>query len=137
MTPFRRFTETSQCYTFTSNVADPSKAVRIALAFTDYPSATPAYDGQVNNITMYALQGNSVYCDGGPYDTFGHSVRSGMCPLPDLSNNVKLIDIAPNSFSGSFQLQINANGINAKAVPGLDGVSNNQAFGLWVYNVTF
>ncbi len=134
--PFRPFIATGQSYTFTLNVADPSKPIRVALAFTDYPGNPLAYEGQINKISIYVLQGGFVYCDGGSYDADGYSIRATGCFLPDLYNNAKFLSIAPNSFTGSFQLQIVATGINAKAVPGLDGASNNQDFAVWVYNGT-
>lgn len=89
--------------------------------------------GLLNSVTMYILQGGAVYCDAGGFDSEGYSFRSAGCWLPDWDNNIEFLRIRPNSFTGTFQVQVNG-GLNAKAVPGLDGMSNNQDLAVWVWN---
>ena len=130
--PPRRFTASGGYRNITLSVADPSKPVIVAMAYTDAPS-TPGSSGlRVNGVDMYVLQGSGVYCDG-QYGT-QYTTRSTGCWLPDMVNNVKRIVIAPYSFSGGFTVQVVANGINQNAVPGRDNGSPNQDWALFVYN---
>ena len=126
--PLRRLVPSQTTYTWTMTVADPTKEIRIAMAYTDYPAALNASRAAVNTIAMYVMQGGFFYCDGQPPDTQGFSWRSTGCALPDWDNNIKFLRIKPNSFTGTFQLQV-VGGLNAKAVPGVDGTSNNQGPG--------
>jgi hypothetical protein len=132
-TPTRRFVSsgTSKNYTFT--VADPSKEIVVALSYTDPPAQAGASVAIVNNLSLYVLQGNGIYCDGNYYSG-PYTIRSGGCWIPDLYNNVKLTRIAPNSFSGTFTVQIVAGAVAQNAVPGLDGNGPNQDWALYVYN---
>lgn len=86
----------------------------------------------MNGVDLYVLQGGSIYCDG--VYGYQYTPRSAGCWLPDMENNVKQIRIAPNSFSGSFTVQVVANGINANSVPLRDGGAPNQDWALFVYN---
>lgn len=131
-TPVRRFTSSGGYKNITFSVADPSKEIVIVLAFTDAPAQPGASVALVNRLGLYVLQADAVYCDGqyvGQYTT-----RSSGCWLPDMANNVKRTRIAPNSFSGSFTVQIVAQSIGQNAVPGLDGNGPNQDWTLYVYN---
>jgi len=131
-TPVRRFTSSGNYRNFTFSVADPSKEIVVVLAFTDAPAQAGASIALVNVLDLYVFQSDAVYCDGqygGQYTT-----RSSGCWLPDMANNVKRIRIAPNSFSGSFTVQISAQSVGQNAVPGLDGNGPNQDWALYVYN---
>jgi hypothetical protein len=127
----RTFTATGAYQNFVFSVADPSKPLIVALAWTDAHGQAGASSPIVNNLNMYVMQGNSVYCDGqysGQYST----PTNGCWPPPDATNNVKVLRIAPFSFSGQFMLQIVAGAINGHAVPGVGGPS--QDYSVFVYN---
>ena len=96
--PIRRFTSTGSYQNITFSVADPSKPIIVAMAYTDAPSGAGSNGLRVNGVDMDVLQGSSVYCDG----QFGaqYTTRSSGCWLPDMTNNVKRIQIAPYSFTG-------------------------------------
>lgn len=130
--PVDRFTSAGGYKNYTFTVADPSKAISAVLVFHDAPAAVNASVVRVNEIDMYVMQGNAVYCDGqyvGQYAT-----RSSGCWLPDMSNNVKRARIAPNSFTGQFTIQVVAGNVSANAVPGRDSGNPNQDWALYVYN---
>lgn len=92
---------------------------------------TIAPEPDAYRVDMYIFQGGYVYCDG---QYGGHyATRSTGCWFPDMYNNVKRTRIAPNSFSGQFTIQVVAGSIAGQAVPGLDGVPN-QDWALYVWN---
>ncbi len=130
--PVRRFTSAGGFKNYTFSVADPSKEIVVVLAYTDAPAQSGASVARVNELDLYVLQGGAVYCDG--QYTGQYSTRSSACWLPDMYNNVKRARIAPNSFSGSFTVQIVAGSVTQNAVPGLDGNGANQDWALYVYN---
>ncbi len=130
--PVDRFTSAGGYKNYTFTVADPSKAISAVLVYHDAPAAVNASVVRVNEIDMYVMQGDAVYCDGqyvGQYAT-----RSSGCWLPDMSNNVKRARIAPNSFTGQFTIQVVAGNVSANAVPGRDSGNPNQDWALYVYN---
>jgi hypothetical protein len=134
-TPVRRFTAPGQQYNFVYTVADTSKPIRIAVAFTDVPGAVgsgtfPA----VNALAMGVSQGSLLWCDTGAIGSDGYTIASTNCFFPDIHNNVHYVNIKPGSFSGQFTLNVTATYVNGKAVPGLDGTSHNQDFAVFVYN---
>jgi len=49
-------------------------------------------------------------------------------------NNVKVIRIPAGALTDPFTLKVSAVGVNAKAVPGISGETENQDFALYVYN---
>jgi|GEM_PF-3239028 len=128
-----RFTSAGGYKNFTYRVADPTKPIILTLAYTDAPSAPGTSGLRTNGIDMYVLQGGYVYCDG--VYGYQYTPRSSGCWLPDLTNNVKQLRIAPNSFTGTFTIQLVAQGINQQAVPQVDGpTAPNQDWALFVYN---
>ncbi len=135
VTPTRRFTATGQSYTFTFPRSDVTKPVRIALAYTDPAAAVNASAERVNNLVMVAMKaGTAWWCDNDQMDINGYTPAVGGCdPFAQESNNLRFINISPNSFSGTFTVEVDALGISAKSVPGLDA-GFNQDFALWVYN---
>jgi hypothetical protein len=126
-----RFTSAGGYKNFTYQVADPTKPIILTLAYTDAPSLPGTSGLRTNGVDMYVLQGGSVYCDG--VYGYQYTPRSSGCWLPDLTNNVKQLRIAPNSFTGTFTIQLVAQGINQQAVPQVDGAPN-QDWALFVYN---
>lgn len=130
----RRFTATGQTYTMTFTVANSAKDVRIALVFTDRYGAAGANPAKVNELSVYALQGSTTYCDGRAYDASGYtSPTTGTCGAPDGANNVHFINIH-SGFTGQFQVQMHADNITQIAVPFVDGRTPNQDWALWVWN---
>ena len=118
---------------FTYQVADPSKPIIVTLAYTDAPSSAGTAGLRTNGVDLYVAQGGGIYCDG--VYGYQYTPRSSGCWLPDLVNNVKQIRIPPYSFTGSFTIQLVAQALNEKAVPGLDGRNEpNQDWALFVYN---
>lgn len=118
---------------FTYQVADPSKPIIVTLAYTDAPSLPGTAGLRTNGIDLYVAQGGGIYCDG--VYGYQYTPRSSGCWLPDLVNNVKQVRIPPNSFTGPFTIQLVAQGLNEKAVPGLDGPDEpNQDWALFIYN---
>ncbi len=132
--PFRRFTSSGQTLTYTLTVADPTKPIKIAFAFTDRYGLPPPEPSRVNELSIYAFQGGFTYCDGRVYDQEGHTPRSPGCDPPDSNNNLHFISIAPNSFTGQFQVQFRADVLRDVAVPGVDGGNPNQDWAAWVWN---
>lgn len=65
----------------------------------------------------------------------GSATASFGCWLPDLTNDAMQHRIAPNSFTGTFMIQLVAQGINEQAVPQVDGpTAPNQDWALLVDN---
>jgi len=131
--PISRFTSTGQVLNYWLTVADPSKPVRVALAFTDRYGAVNAVPSRVNALSVYAFAGSNTYCDGS-YDSAGYTPPVTVCGPPNLNNTLHVITIAPNTISGQFVVQIRAEDIAMMAVPWLDGYGVNQDWAAWVYN---
>lgn len=129
--PVYRFTSSGGYKNVSFTVADPSKEIVVVLAYTDAPAQPGASVARVKELDLHVLQGGAVYCDG--QHTGQYSTRSTGCWLPDMYNNVKRARIAPNSFSGTFTVQVVAGSVTQKAVPGLDAGAN-QDWALHVYN---
>ena len=130
--PPNRFISSGGFKNYTFTVADPTKPIVGALVWTDAPGNIGASTPRMNEIDMYVLQGSYVYCDGQTYQ--GYSQRSTGCWLPDFYNTVKRFVIAPNSFTGTFTVQLVGSNITTHAVPGLDGTGPNQDWALFLYN---
>ncbi|HWX18587.1 MAG TPA: S8 family serine peptidase [Candidatus Binatia bacterium] len=120
------FTASGQTRTFTNNVADPTKPVRITLAWTDAPGSTSG-DAYNNDLDLTVSVGTTIYKGNvfsGPYSVAGGTA--------DAQNNVESVFL-PAGISGTFTVQVTAANINS------DGVPNNsfpldQDFALVAYN---
>jgi hypothetical protein len=136
VTPVRRFTASGQQYNFVYTVSNTGKPIRFVMAFTDAAGAIGSGNNPfVNHISTAIFQGGKMWCDNGAIDSDGYTIPSTLsCGFPDLDNNVKYVNVRPGSFSGQFTVNVTSGGVNGKAVPGLDGSSNNQDFALFVYN---
>lgn len=128
--PARVFTTSGSYQNFTMSIADPSKPLIIVLAWSDAAGPLGATSPLVNQLNLWVMQGQYTYCDG--QYTGQYSTASTGCWLPDFSNNVKVVRIAPNSFSGQFTIQVQGAAISAHAVPGVSGLS--QDYSVFVYN---
>jgi len=136
--PRTRFTASGQQLNFTYTVANPAQPIRAALVYTDAPGLAGGGLAYINALTMAVFQGSFAWCADNGKDANGYTIRSGgSCPFPDLDNNVHFVNVAPNSLTGQFTINVVASIISQKAVPTLDGSSPNQDFALYVYNANF
>jgi hypothetical protein len=126
--PADLFTGSGQSVSFTNSVADPTKDLRITLAWTDAPGNT-AGNSYNNNLDLTVTIGGTVYKGNvfrGAYSTGGGTA--------DSKNNVESVFLPPGT-SGNFVVTVSAVNINS------DGVPNNsfpldQDFALVMYNAT-
>jgi hypothetical protein len=131
-------------------VADPSKPVRVVLAYTDAPGAiqdpaNPAYyAAAVNGLTLTGYPSGLRYY-GNFTDTNGYSAADTAgcgrptCPsFSDSVNNVEVLNFNPTIFADptkrTFVIRVMASPINGVGVPGASGGANNQDFALFVLN---
>ena len=127
-------TSTGSTKSITYTVADPSKPIIVMLAYTDPPSTLWSSGLTVNHLAVNVQQGGAFYTSCSLGGTSQYSSRTmepcGIAENPAM--NAKQVRIAPNSFTGTFTVQVVAKSINAKAVPQL--ATPNQDFALFVYN---
>lgn len=127
-------------------VSDPSKPVRIVVAWTDAPAAVGAQITLVNNLDLMAYWPDFSKLYGNYTDVDGWSKTPGGCGRPvcvspaDLRNNVEVLNINPTKFvdaaNRTFTVRIIASPINGIGVPNQSGGANNQDFALFVLNGT-
>jgi hypothetical protein len=134
-----------QSYTNSVTVADPTKAVKISLAWTDAAAAETATVTLVNDLDLRAfgstfrVYGNLTSADG--FSTINPGCGRPLCSayFNDMRNNAEIINIPASTFTDSanrtFTVQINAF-LNGVGVPGASGGVNNQDFALIVVNGT-
>src|SRR5205085_1381372 len=119
---------TGQVYTLKGRVVDPSKPLRITLAWTDAPGS-PAANPVVNNLDLQVDAGGKTYLGNhfsGPFSTEGGSA--------DTLNNLEAV-YAPVGTSGEFEVRVVAANIAGDGVPG-NSDSTDQDFALVIYNAT-
>jgi hypothetical protein len=141
--PIRRFTSAGQFWTQELEIDDSSKPFIAVLVFTDAASS-PTASGSlvVNDLTLRVSRPNqlgtthwlgNIFASGSWYSK-SHAVP--MKTLNDPNNTVEVIRIDGAALTVPFTLKVSAAAINDKAVPGLDGTSDNQDFALYIYNAT-
>lgn len=131
----RRFTAGEGSWAVGLRRANATKDVVVALAFTDRFAAVNAMELRVNNLDVYVLNQSYIF-QGNNFDPSGYTYRATGSSFPDLDNTVELIRIRPSDLvSETFTIEV-VPGVNANAVPGLDGNGPNQDFALYVYNAT-
>jgi hypothetical protein len=134
-----------QILDMTVTVADPSKPVQIAMAWTDAPAAVDASVTLVNDLDLRAwgatfrVYGNLTAADG--YSTVNPGCGRPVCPSPrDIRNNVEVLKITPSLFTDpsnrTFTVSVAAPNLQGIGVPGQSGGVNNQDFALFVINGT-
>lgn len=129
----RRFIPGKGSWTVNLQVANPTKEVILVLAFTDRYAQENAGTLSVNNVDLYVLDGGWQY-QGNDFLADGFTRRAQSSGYPDWDNTVEMIRIRPGEVvNGDFTVEV-VPGVNAKAVPGLDGSSPNQDFALYIYN---
>jgi hypothetical protein len=130
-----------QAFNRSVTVSDPSKPLRIVLAWTDAPAVGGATTAAVNNLNLRvdSYYGNYTGTDG--YSKIPPGCGRPSCPPPsDGKNNVEVININPSVFvdpaKRTLSLQVFASNLNGVGVPGQSGGANNQDFALFVLNGT-
>jgi uncharacterized repeat protein (TIGR01451 family) len=120
------FNNTGETFTFNGSVVDPTKPVRIVLAYTDQAGAV-GVSPQVNNLNLAATVGASTYLGNrfsGQFSTTGGS--------PDTANNYEAIFL-PAGTTGSISVTVTAFNIAGDGVPN-SGDGTDQDFALVCYN---
>jgi PKD repeat protein len=119
---------TGQSYTTSGAIADNTKPVRIALAWTDAfgPTTGAPY---VNNLDLTVTVGATTY-KGNVFS--GASSTSG--GSADFRNNTEVVFL-PAGTTGSVSITVTATAIAGDGVPG-NGDSTDQDFALVAYDVT-
>ncbi len=115
-----------ETWTFIGAVADPSKPVRIVLAYTDQAGATGT-SPQVNDLNLSATINGTTYLGNvfsGQWSTTGGS--------PDSANNYEAIFL-PAGTSGAVQITVTGFNIAGDGVPNV-GDATDQDFALVCYN---
>lgn len=121
-------TASGQVRTFTGNIADPSRPLRVTLAWTDAPGST-AGNAYNNDLDLVVTVGSVIYK--GNVFSGAQSSDGGQA---DRKNNVESVFL-PAGVTGPFMARVVAANINSDGVPhnahGLD-----QDFALVIYNGT-
>ena len=108
------FTATGQTRMYAGTIGDPSKPLRVTLAWTDAPGSTigPAYN---NNLDLTVTIGGITYLGNvfsGPNSTTGGAA--------DPANNLESV-LLPAGLSGTFAVTVKATNINSDGVPNVGG----------------
>src|SRR5262249_10191685 len=122
------FTGTGQSRTFTGTGADPSKPLRVAIAWPDAPATTPG-NAFNNDLDLTVTVGGNTFK--GNVFSGANSVTGG---LADNKNNAESVFL-PAGASGGFSVTVTAANINSDGVPN-QAPSLDQDFALVVYNGT-
>jgi serine protease AprX len=122
--------QTGDAWSMTVSHVDPSKPVRIMLAWTDavghgLGGSTPAWN---NDLDLVVTSGFSVY-QGNNFGSQGWSVTGGSA---DDKNNMEGVFLGP-TFSGTATITVTAANLNSDGIPGIgDGI--DQDFSVVCYN---
>ena len=126
--PGDKFTASGQTRTINGVITDPTKPLRVTLAWTDAPGNTTgsAYN---NNLDLVVTVGGNTYK--GNVFTGANSTTGGAA---DFRNNVESIFL-PAGVSGNVTVTVSGTSINSDGVPG-DVNLIDQDFALVIYNAT-
>ncbi|UXI69996.1 S8 family serine peptidase [Tahibacter amnicola] len=108
---------------WTVGVANPSKPVRITLAWTDAPGAVGANPALVNNLDLEVSHAGNTYK--GNVMTAGVSSTGGTA---DAKNNVENVFL-PAGAGGAVTIRVNATNLPGDGIPG-SGDATDQDFAL-------
>ncbi|MFZ6027978.1 MAG: S8 family serine peptidase [Chloroflexota bacterium] len=122
------FNNTGEQWNFSGVVADPSKPVRIVLAYTDKAAALGSSSPLVNDLDLRVENGGSTYL--GNHFSGQWSVIRG---TPDRANNYEAIFL-PAGTNGILNLTVTAANIADDGVPNV-GDATDQDFAIVVYNI--
>lgn len=121
------FDNTGETWTFNAAVADPSRPLRIALAYTDEPGAISATNPQINDLDLEVQVGA---------DTYLGNVFSGawsqLGGTPDPNNNYEAVFL-PAGTSGSLHITVRATQVAGDGIPN-QGDITDQDFAIVCYN---
>jgi len=116
-------TNVGDIHTISAGIDDPTKPVRITLAYTDAPGAVGANPALVNNLDLEVTNGANTYK--GNVLTAGVSATGGTA---DAKNNVENVFL-PAGASGSVLVNVRATALPGDGVPGT-GDTTDQDFAL-------
>jgi len=122
------FDNTGESRQYTLHIADPTKPIRIVLAYTDAPGMLGT-SPQVNNLDLAVQAGGQTYLG----NSFSHqwSISGGS---PDNKNNYEAVFL-PAGASGDLTVTVNATNIAGDGVPN-SGDETDQDFALVCSNCT-
>jgi uncharacterized membrane protein len=120
------FGNTGETWTLSVGVADPTKPLKVTLAWSDAPGAVGANPALVNNLDLTVENGGNTFL--GNRFSAGWSVTGGSA---DLINNLENVYV--QNPSGGATITIQATQIAGDGVP-YNGDSTDQDFALICYN---
>ena len=120
------FTDTGQQWTLTVGVADPSKPLKVTLAWSDAPGAVGANPALVNNLNLTVQSNGNTYR--GNVFSGGWSATGGVYDVREVLENVYI-----QNPGGSATITIDAANIAGDGVP-YNGDTTDQDFALICYN---
>jgi hypothetical protein len=120
------FANTGEQYVLTLGVPDPTKPLKVTVAWTDAPGAVGANPALVNNLDLTVVNGANTY-KGNVFST-GWSTTGGAA---DIRNNLENVYV--QNPAGSATITINATNIAGDAVLG-NADPTDQGFSLVCYN---
>jgi len=118
---------TGEVYEITVGVADPTKPVRVAMAYTDAPGALNSTAPQVNNLDLRVVNGANTYL--GNVFTNQWSTTGGTA---DTKNNYEAVFL-PAGTAGNVTIRVTGTAISGDGVPNT-GDATDQDFALTCYN---
>lgn len=122
------FDNSGETWTFNTSVADPTKPVRLVMAYTDQPGMV-GIAPQVNDLSLQMELNGQTYW--GNHFSGQWSISGGS---PDTLNNYEAIFL-PAGTSGTFSVTITAFNVAGNGVPGY-GDDTDQDFAFVCYNCT-
>jgi uncharacterized membrane protein len=120
------FSNSGESWTMEIGVADPTKPLKITIAWSDAPGAAGANPALVNNLNLQVTSGGNTYL--GNVFSSGWSVPGGS---PDNLNNLESVYI--QSPGGGATITVHATNIAGDGVP-YNGDPTDQDFALVCYN---
>jgi PKD repeat protein len=115
-----------QSHVLNTNIADPSKPLRVVLCWTDAPGATTGAP-YVNDLDLVVTVGGNTY-----RGNVFNGANSSPGGTSDFRNNTESVFLAPG-LSGPVTVTITAAAIGGNGVPG-NSDNTDQDFALYVYN---
>ena len=121
-----KFTESGQTRVISGTVVDPSKPLRVTLAWTDAPGSTTG-NSYNNNLDLTVIVNGTTYK--GNVFSGATSIAGGTA---DGKNNLESVFL-PAGVSGTFVVTVTAGNINSDGVPN-EAPTVDQDYALVIYN---